>query len=80
MREVGRGNKHRINKTTAEKISVIHEFSNSRCSVAQGVAGPPMLFFMWVADGSHCGVRNSHQVAQMLAPHHSSTYDADAQF
>jgi hypothetical protein len=35
---------------------------------------------MGVADGSYGNVFNAHEIAQMLAPHHSSTNNANAQF
>jgi hypothetical protein len=39
-----------------------------------------MLFFMRVTNGSYGNILDAHEIAQVFAPHHSSTNDADAQF
>jgi Cys-tRNA synthase (O-phospho-L-seryl-tRNA:Cys-tRNA synthase) len=41
---------------------------------------PTLLFLVEVANGSYGNILDAHEIAQVFAPHHSSTNDADAQF
>jgi hypothetical protein len=41
---------------------------------------PTLLFFVGITNGGYCNICNAYEIAQVFAPHHPSTNDADAQF